>query len=92
MAHLQARCGIDTEPPEERRTVQGAGGAPQRLVVAAWSAVTEAAVKWAGDNPRQLSREQIVDRVRLEDAGRPTALRASISRPAVGEITDGTSR
>jgi len=32
---LQARCRIDMEPPEERATVQGAGGAPQRLVVGA---------------------------------------------------------
>jgi hypothetical protein len=33
VAHLQARCRIDTKPPEERPTVQGAGGSPQRLVV-----------------------------------------------------------
>jgi hypothetical protein len=35
VAHLQSRCGIDTEPPEERRTVQSAGGPPQRPVVGA---------------------------------------------------------
>ena len=35
MTDLQARCRIDMEPPEERPTVQGASGSPQRLVVGA---------------------------------------------------------
>ena len=35
MADLQAGFGIDTKRPEERPTVQGAGRAPQRLVVGA---------------------------------------------------------
>ena len=46
MAHVPAGFGIDTETPEERPTVQGAGRAPQRLVVGA--GLLQATLRGAG--------------------------------------------